>query len=447
MKSMIKEIIWNFGTKHAALIKRVPLIRALAEGFYCRLKKKRTNEIFSPQYLERFRKSIGSLVPNRQQSGDPFGINIAGFIETESGVGEAVRSNIRAINTLSLPFVLNNLKTGIRHNDRTFGSFSDDNRYQINLIHVNADQVPAFILDRGLGYFRRKYNVGFWVWELPEFPQKWQVLTHYFDEIWTPSTFCSKAISLHCDMPVITVPHSISVDSIRQLNRAHFGLRDDCFIFLFMFDMLSIFERKNPLAVVESFRSAFAVSDNAMLVIKFVNADSNSSAAATIVDATQGLRAKIIDKCLDKDEVHALMSLCDCYVSLHRAEGFGFTLAECMYLSKPVIATAYSGNMDFMDKNNSFPVRYDIVELKEDYGPYKKGSTWAEPDSAHAAELMRFVYENREEAAARGEVAARDIRDNLSPPAVGSIIKKRIEFIAREMKTKYSGSKQLAEVP
>jgi glycosyltransferase involved in cell wall biosynthesis len=426
---MFKEKIWNFGIKHAALLKRVPVIRAVAEWCYSRFATMRTNEVFSPHYLERFRESLRPDISNQHRTGNPLGVNIAGFIETENGVGEAVRSNIRAINTLACPYVLNNLETKIRHQDRTFGAFSDDNPYQINLVHVNADQFPLFLIERGFEYFRGKYNIGAWVWELPELPKKWRILTKYFDEIWTPSTFCSRAISLNCDIPVITVPYSISVDNVRQVDRSYFGLKDDTFVFLFMFDMLSCFERKNPLATIESFRAAFSANDNARLVLKIVNSDSNPEAVARITRAVRGLNVTVIDTYIDKDEVHALMSLCDCYVSLHRSEGFGFTLAECMYLKKPVIATAYSGNIDFMTEENSFPVRYDLIKLKEDYGPYKKGAAWAEPDISHAAELMRFTYENREQALAKGEIAAQHIRTNLSPAAVGSIIAKRINAI------------------
>src|ERR1039458_8539890 len=104
MKPSIKEKIWNFGTKYAPLIKRIPLIRTLADGIYSHLAKARTNEVYSPQYLEQFRKSASSAMPSRQLPGTPLGINVAGFIETESGVGEAVRSNIRALEALQVPY-------------------------------------------------------------------------------------------------------------------------------------------------------------------------------------------------------------------------------------------------------------------------------------------------------------------------------------------------------
>jgi glycosyltransferase involved in cell wall biosynthesis len=197
--------------------------------------------------------------------------------------------------------------------------------------------------------------------------------------------------------------------------------------------MLSYFERKNPLAIIKAFRNAFKPTEDAMLILKFSNSESNVSARDRIIEAAKGLKVKIIDKYLYKDELYALLNLIDCYVSLHRSEGFGLTLAEAMYLKKPVIATAYSGNTDFMNCNNSFLVTYKIIEIEEDIGHYKKGNIWADPDILHATELMRYVYENRETARNIGAVASNDIRSQLSPLAVGNKIKTRIKSITQSL--------------
>ena len=148
-------------------------------------------------------------------------------------------------------------------------------------------------------------------------------------------------------------------------------------------------------------------------------------------EATRGLNIKIIDGYLYRDEVNALISLCDSYISLHRSEGFGLTMAEAMYLGKPVIATGFSGNIDFMNINNSYLVRYKLVEIDKDTGPYRKGHTWAQPDIGHAAELMRYVYNNQEAARETGKKAAEDIKLNLNYNTVGSEIRNRIERIYR----------------
>ncbi|MBI5640857.1 MAG: glycosyltransferase [Nitrospirae bacterium] len=198
-----------------------------------------------------------------------------------------------------------------------------------------------------------------------------------------------------------------------------------------MFDFLSFFERKNPLALVEAFSKAFPQSGDACLVIKCSNSNRNPSLMTELLRSAKGLNVRIIDRYLQKEELYGLLSLADCYVSLHRSEGFGLTLAESMYLGKPVIATAYSGNMDFMTVNNSFPVKFRLIEIENDAGPYKKGNVWADPDTDHASELMRFVYENRDIAKGVGAKASSDIQTFYSPHSAGLKVNQRINRILK----------------
>ena len=125
------------------------------------------------------------------------------------------------------------------------------------------------------------------------------------------------------------------------------------------------------------------------------------------------------------------MRSCDAYVSLHRSEGFGLTLAEAMFYGKPVIATAYSGNVDFFGVGNGFPVRYELATLDEDAGPYARGSRWAEPDVVHAAEQMRRVVSDDAERRRVSEQARRDVRRQLSLEAVGGVLQKRFDELVR----------------
>jgi glycosyltransferase involved in cell wall biosynthesis len=126
-----------------------------------------------------------------------------------------------------------------------------------------------------------------------------------------------------------------------------------------------------------------------------------------------------------------LESTCDCFVSLHRSEGFGLGLAEAMYQGKPVIGTDWSGNTDFMNAENSCPVRYSLERLDQSFGPYSKGQTWAEPDSDHAAWFMRRLVEDdsyRRRIAAAGQET---IRSDYSPRAVGRRYLERLALISR----------------
>jgi len=144
------------------------------------------------------------------------------------------------------------------------------------------------------------------------------------------------------------------------------------------------------------------------------------------------------DGYIDRREVNALINASDCFVSLHRAEGFGLPIAEAMYMNKPVIATGWSGNMDFMNVENSFPVRFKLQHLGHDVGPYRKGIRWAEPDLHHAAELMEFVTRNPERARQVGKAAGRDIKQRLSCAAVGRMIRDRLETIHRELLVRFN---------
>jgi glycosyltransferase involved in cell wall biosynthesis len=146
-----------------------------------------------------------------------------------------------------------------------------------------------------------------------------------------------------------------------------------------------------------------------------------------------------MDQILDRPELNSLIDASDCYVSLHRSEGFGVTLAEAMALGKPVIATDYSANLDFMHAGNGLLVRYKLVRLDQDYGPYPKGSQWADPDVDHASQLMRFVYEHPDQAAEIGRQARRDIWRQLAPDAVGARIAQRLKIVAQRMEQPSAG--------
>lgn len=362
---------------------------------------------------------------------ESLGINIAGYLNAESGVGEAARANIRSAESFGISVALNNIECSSRQEDKTYTNFMDANPYPVNLIQVNADQVPVFFKLKGADYFKDRYNIGFWYWELDRFPGEWLDRFGFFNEIWVASSFCQNAIANVSPVPVVKIPPSVVVDRVKNTGRKHFGLKEDEFVFLCMFDFLSFIERKNPLATLLAFKKAFGTDDKACLLLKCSNAEKNPSARDEVLKAAKGMNVRIISDYLDKDDVHTLMSLSDCYISLHRSEGFGLPLAESMYLGKPVIATGYSSNTDFMNVNNSFPVKYRLTEIEYDIGPYKKGNIWAEPDTDHAAELMRLVFENRVLASKIGNTAQEDIKLHLSPQRLGKIIAERLESIKK----------------
>lgn len=368
------------------------------------------------------------------QSGASFahaGVNVAGYLTAESGVGEAARGSVAALNSLGVKTALIDFHVGTisRKQDATLKGFGSENPYPVNLVHVNADEVNNFVAHVGDDYFKEKYNIGVWMWELPEFPQQWQDRFDKFDEIWVGSNFIVTSVSKQSPVPVIRVPCVVHLPSSASYAKPHFGIPEQEFVFLFVFDFLSLFERKNPLAVVRAFKQAFRREEPVRLVLKCINGERDADNLKQLKESIADARITIIDDYLTKDEKNGLIRACDCYVSLHRSEGFGLTLAEAMLMEKPVIATGWSGNMDFMTINNSFPVEYELTTLTKDHGPYKQGQMWAEPKVRHAAQLMREVYDRPDKTKEKGKRAAADIRSMLSPTAVGDIIKARLGVI------------------
>jgi glycosyltransferase involved in cell wall biosynthesis len=375
-------------------------------------------------------------------SNNSLGLNIAGHITGDFGLAEAVRANIRAIKAASIPLALNNLDlVNGQHPDSTYTDFSEDNPYPINLVHTNPNWVHAGIYNRvfpnfSLEYFQNRYNIGFWAWELLTFPRDWEFAFDLFDEIWTPSKYAAEAIALVSPVPVIIIPHSIELPNPVLISRSQLGLPEDKFVFLCTFDFGSSFVRKNPLATIRAFQKAFGeLNHDVLLVVKFSNSHHYPAQRDELLHLVKDWSSiQIIEGHLPKHKIDGLIYNCDCYVSLHRAEGFGLGMAEAMFYGKPVIATGYSSNIEFMNVGNSFLVKYDLVTTTEDYCPYPKGSIWAEPDINHAASLMHYVFHNYNQAKlVVGTRASQDIKYLLNPETVGQKIKNRLEYIMKNI--------------
>jgi SAM-dependent methyltransferase len=234
---------------------------------------------------------------------------------------------------------------------------------------------------------------------------------------------------------------------IEEFDREDLGLPGG-FVFLFVFDYHSVFERKNPLGLVEAFEQAFPEDSGASLVLKSINSEQHAEEHERLLQAAEGHPdIYVIDRYVTAAEKNAMFASCDCYVSLHRSEGFGNTLAEAMYLGKPVIATGYSGNMDFMTPQNSYPVDYDLRPVGDDAGPYPPTGEWAEPDIGHASALMRHVFEHREEAEKRGSRAADDLRRNHSPGVAGRAMAERLRRVRTRLTTGMESEPQQVQHP
>jgi glycosyltransferase involved in cell wall biosynthesis len=264
------------------------------------------------------------------------------------------------------------------------------NPFAVNLICVNADGLPAFAADVGAGFFAGRWNIGLWWWELATFPAEYHGAFEPLDEVWVGSRHALDSIGPVSPVPVQLVTLPVRVPRPPRLPRAALGLPEDGFLFLFTFDYNSVFERKNPLGVLEAFTAAFGPGDGPQLVLKSINAERDPESARRLrTAASRHPHVHLIERHVSAAERDAMLAACDCYVSLHRAEGFGLGLAETMALGKPVIATAYSGNVDFMDESVAAMIDYRLVHVEHGEGIYPKAAKWADPDLDQAADWMR----------------------------------------------------------
>lgn len=363
------------------------------------------------------------------------GVNVIGYLRSETGVGQVARNVLRCFDHVGFPASIWPIESEdrSRKQDSAADHYPVGLNYWVNIFHVNADMTFPVRDMLGAEAYRGHYNIGYWFWEMPVLPKQWYPCLDVYDEVWVSSAYTQQAVSACSRKPVVRVPVAIDVPLPEGTRRSHLYLPDDAFIVLFVFDALSIPERKNPWAVIEAFERAFSAQERhraVRLVVKVSNLKHVPEVARRLRSDMQRVNGVLIDEYFNRLQTNALLSHCDVYMSLHRSEGYGLTIAEAMFLGKPVIVTAYSGNMDFTTPNNSYLVPYTLVPLTQSYPPYELGNHWADADVGSAASLLRSVYENRDAAEQIGRQAAIDIRRYHSPAAVGDVLRTRLSLIA-----------------
>jgi glycosyltransferase involved in cell wall biosynthesis/SAM-dependent methyltransferase len=366
-----------------------------------------------------------------EQAASPWGVNVVGYFRSELGVGEAARQVVSALDAGGVPLLPVHGRTipPNRQGHAYAHLDSSEARYPVNLICMNADVLGEFAAQAGPEFFRARYSIGMWFWEVERFPERWTSAFEHLDELWLPTDHVARAVSPHTTIPITKVTLPVEMSPVLPASRAELDLPEG-FMFMFSFDHHSVFARKNPLALVDAYTRNFDPADGAVLVIKSINADSAKDDHASLLAAADGRPdVHIVDGYLGAAEKNLLLASCDCYVSLHRAEGFGLTMAEAMLLEKPVIATGYSGNLDFMTPQNSFLVDHTLVEIGPHASPYPSDSVWAEPDVEQAGRLMRTVFDDRELAGRVASRGAADIRRTHSPAAAAEIMVPRLELL------------------
>ena len=364
------------------------------------------------------------------------GVDILGFFTSEHGVGQAARGLAATLQAVSVPV------STIDYTDtesRREHSYSCDNvsNYKVLLASINSEQLIAAHNRISPDFFHNRYVIGQWFWELEEAPPWFAPAFPLLNELWAPTRFIETMLrscvppSVHVEYMPLPV-HEPVID--KSLSRAHFGL-DGRYMFLFAFDFMSVMKRKNPLGLVKAFRSAFSDGEGPQLVIKGINGDKRSAELAELRQAVAGRTdITLIDEYFTRMETSTLIGMADCYVSIHRSEGLGLTISEAMSLAVPVIATAYSGNLDFMNNTNSKLVsslkRVPVGIGAEGYSPT---ATWMEPDLEQAAQYMRLMYENPQGGSDMGERGKRDILRTYNVEQCGVIMRNRLDHIWRTL--------------
>lgn len=363
---------------------------------------------------------------------DPlWGVNVAGFFTSELGLGEAARLLVAGLDAARVPAlpVQGTLVPPCRQGAEFHFSGPAEAPFPINIVCMNGDSIPVFAREAGPEFFADRHTIALWWWELGEFPADWRAAYEFVDEVWVASDLIRDAITPTSPVPVVKVPLPVTLAPLAPYDRGALGLPDD-FVFLFAFDYHSTSARKNPVGLIEAFKAAFPPGSGASLVLKTINGENlPHEHERVLMAAGDHPDIHFINRYVSAPEKDALLAACDCYVSLHRSEGFGLTPAEAMYFGRPVIATGYGGVLEFMTAENSYLVGHATTTVGPDAHPYPPDGVWAEPDLDEAARLMRHVFEHPEEARERGARAAVDIRRTNSPQAAGAAMAERLRGI------------------
>jgi len=362
-------------------------------------------------------------------SSGAMGINVIGFFKHAFGIGESARCMARACGVAGVDaaFVEARIGTDSLPLETEFdGVLQAVASHAVNVFHLDPPQMGFVDECHGAELMRGRRNIGYWAWELPEFPDVWLRYFERLDEVWVPSSFVRDAIAPRSPVPVCVMPHAIRVgDAVADRMRWSFGENE--VVFLCLFDLNSSRVRKNPDGAVAAFIDAFPKGDDVRLVLKVHGGErhlADLEALQTMAARHPGIT--LIDVALARHELSSLMQSSDVFVSLHRAEGFGIALAEAMGMGKPVIATGWSGNLDFMNATNSCLVGADVVEIQKTSGPYQAGQHWAEPRIDEAADWMKRLAADAELRTGIGRQARASVMEQLAPGRIGRLYAERL---------------------
>ncbi len=360
-----------------------------------------------------------------------------GYAEAALGLGESFRNLLAALNSAGMPFAIYPFNKDAE--TRKIGPFLESRYdrggvYDINVAYIQADQLKYYFPELQKQVTGARYNILRTYWELTEAPVSWRSQLERIDELWVPNAFVADAFRPIFNRTITVIPVCINVRRNESFPASHFSLPDDRFTFMFSFDYYSGTARKNPLGLAQAFGYAFPDPETKVgLLIKSIGPKEMDPTAAQQLESAAALdpRITIFDRSVGRDEMLSLIDNCDCYISLHRSEGFGLGMAEALALGKPVIATDYSGSRDFVTEATGFPVPYTLRKLIPGEYRFGEGQSWAEPDLRIAVQRMRAVFADREERLRRASRGKQFVEAHYSPEIVATMVKARLDEIRK----------------
>jgi Glycosyl transferases group 1 len=374
----------------------------------------------------------------------PLGVNLAGYLDATVGVGESARNVAAALEAAGVAIAP--LPLSSRDHPRETPVAGGEVTHPITLVCANPDGMTGARDELGAVAFERRYVIGLWWWEVAALPERWVRAFDLVDEVWAGSRFVADVFAAVAPVPVVHVPLPVREPAVSEKGRAALGLPADAFLFGFVYDYASVAARKNPLGLIEAFARAFppgsAEAAGAALVLKTLGGERHAGEhGAVLAAAAAHPGVTVIDERFSVADKNALIRALDCYVSLHRAEGFGLTIAEAMLLGTPVIATDYGGSRDLATPFNALLVDARRLPIGPGHEPYPAGGEWAEPDLGHAAAQMRAARADPEAGRARARRARGDVAAGHAPAAAGRAMADRL---ARVLKHPLDGAGRTA---
>jgi glycosyltransferase involved in cell wall biosynthesis len=353
-----------------------------------------------PVWRRRLLARAGSwLAPHPATSETPAtsGLAIAGELTRASGLGEGARLMVAAARGLGLPVWtcdLPPLEDAATDSCMATRAEEPPPPGVPLVLHVNAPMLPLALLRLRRAVTRHRPIIGYWAWELQTVPPEWWPAVRCVNQVWVPSRFTAAALEplLPGRVRVVPPPLAVVPPVPAALDRAAFGLPRDAVVVLVSFNMASSFARKNPFAALAAFHVAFCDRTDRILVLKVTHAEHALGDSARLARWATGPNIRLETRILPPADCHALTACADIVLSLHRAEGFGLVMAEAMLLGKPVIATGWSGNTDYMHPGNAILIGSRLVPARDDRAVYR--GRWDEPDVVEAADRLRVLADD-----------------------------------------------------